>query len=425
MKAYSALLLASLLVTTTSFARAQQGLSASQPTNLADLLKEAAENNPQIQAARSAWQAQTKVPSQVSTLPDPVVSLQQFSVGSPRPFAGYTNSDFAYFGLGFSQDLPYPGKLRLRGKAAQSEADALKERWQDERRRASAQIKAIYFELAYEQEELAILDRDGGLLAQMEKIAEARYRTGQVSEQDVLKAQLEQTDLIRETAVEQQKVGQLEADLKALLNRPPNSPDIVASGLTETPIALTFAELASQVQTGDPAVLAESEEIKKQATEVQLAHKDFYPDFNLQYAWQRTDPTQFRAYYMLTFSATIPIYRHRRQEAELAEAKEMQAQSQHAYDAQVQQAYSELRNNYVQATTAERLLGIYKQGLIPQASASFNAGMAAYQTGREDFQTLLSAFLDELRLESEYWRSLAEHEIALARVEELTGAALN
>ncbi|HEV2297688.1 MAG TPA: TolC family protein [Candidatus Acidoferrales bacterium] len=425
MKAYSALLLASLLVTTTSFARAQQGLSASQPTNLADLLKEAADNNPQIQAARSAWQAQTKVPSQVSAPPDPVVSLQQFSVGSPRPFAGYTNSDFAYFGLGFSQDLPYPGKLRLRGKAAQSEADALKERWQDERRRASAQIKAIYFELAYEQEELAILDRDGGLLAQMEKIAEARYRTGQVSEQDVLKAQLEQTDLIRETAAEQQKVGQLEADLKALLNRLPNSPDIVASGLTETPFALTFAELASQIQTGDPAVLAESEEIKKQATEVQLAHKDFYPDFNLQYAWQRTDPTQVRAYYMLTFSATIPIYRHRRQEAELAEAKEMQAQSQHAYDAQVQQAYSELRNNYVQATTAERLLGIYKQGLIPQASASFNAGMAAYQTGREDFQTLLSAFLDELRLESEYWRSLAEHEIALARVEELTGAALN
>lgn len=420
-----------LLVTCIAFVfsatltRAQEGLPPNQPTKLADLLAEAERNNPDIQAARSAWQAATKVPSQVSTLPEPVVSIQQFSVGSPRPFAGYTNSDFAYIGLGLSQDLPYPGKLRLRGKAAETEAASLNESWLMARRNVAGQIKAAYFELAYEQQDLAILDRDGSLLDQMEKIAEARYRTGQVSEQDVLKAQLEQTNLIRRTALEQQKIGQLEAALKALLNRLPSSPDIFASKLTETPMALSFDELASQIRNGDPAVRAESDEIKKQETEVQLAHKDFYPDFSVQYMWQRTDPAQYRAYYMLTFSASIPIYRHRRQDAELAEVKEKQAQSEHAYDAQVQQAYSQLRNDYVDATTAERLLGIYKQGLIPQSTATFQAGLAAYQTGQEDFQTLLSSFLDELQLEAEYWRSLADHEIALARIEELTGVALN
>jgi outer membrane protein, heavy metal efflux system len=41
-------------------------------------------------------------------------------VGSPRPFAGYTNSDFAYLSLGVSQDIPYPGKLRLKGEAVNS-----------------------------------------------------------------------------------------------------------------------------------------------------------------------------------------------------------------------------------------------------------------------------------------------------------------
>jgi hypothetical protein len=52
---------------------------------------------------------------QVTTLPDPKFTYQQLSVGSPKPFAGYTNSDFAYIGVGASQELPYPGKLRARG----------------------------------------------------------------------------------------------------------------------------------------------------------------------------------------------------------------------------------------------------------------------------------------------------------------------
>jgi Outer membrane efflux protein len=81
-------------------------------TALKDLLNEAERNNPQIAATRQGWEAAKQIPSQVSTLPDPQFTAQQVNVGSPRPFAGYTNSDFAYFGLGVSQDFPYPGKLR-------------------------------------------------------------------------------------------------------------------------------------------------------------------------------------------------------------------------------------------------------------------------------------------------------------------------
>jgi cobalt-zinc-cadmium efflux system outer membrane protein len=423
MKAYFAALLACFFVIVVPPVHAQQPLPAGQRAKLADLLKEAAENNPQIQVARSAWQAQMKVPSQVSTLPDPVVSIGHLSVGSPRPFAGYTNSEMAYAGLGISQELPYPGKLHLKGEVADSEASSFKEKWSAVRRRVAAQIKATYFELAYEHEELDILARDSSVLAQMEKIAEARYRTGQVSEQDVLKAQLEQTELIRQTAIEEQKTGQVEAVLKALLNRPPNSSDIVASRLAQTPMKVSFDELAARIRTGDPTVRADSEEIKEHATEVRLAHKDFYPDFDLEYMWERPDPDQYRARYAITFSARIPIHR-RRQDAELAEAKERQHESQHVYDAQVQQAYSELRNDYLQAITADKLLEVYQEGLIPQSNAMFQAGMAAYEAGREDFQTLLSSFLDVLQLEGEYWRDLADHEIALARIEELTGVAL-
>ncbi|MFZ0645119.1 MAG: TolC family protein, partial [Candidatus Acidiferrales bacterium] len=126
-------------------------------TLLTDALQEAEQNNPQIQAARQDWQAAKQVPSQVSTLPDPQFSVQQFSVGSPRPFAGYTNSNFAYIGLGVSQDLPYPGKLRLKGEIAKRDADVVQQGYESVRRSVLAEVKSTYFQLGYLSKTLGIL----------------------------------------------------------------------------------------------------------------------------------------------------------------------------------------------------------------------------------------------------------------------------
>src|SRR5579859_6048515 len=126
--------LASLIILSASTPmRAQEAFAASQPVKLADLLAEAERSNPQIQAARHGWDSAKQVPTQVSTLPDPQFVLQQVSVGSPRPFSGYTNSDFAYVGLGVSQDLPYPGKLRLRGEIAKKDADVMRQSYESAR----------------------------------------------------------------------------------------------------------------------------------------------------------------------------------------------------------------------------------------------------------------------------------------------------
>src|SRR5712692_5779153 len=210
---------------------------------LPELLTEASQNNPQIQAARQAWEAAKQVPSQVSTRPDPQITVQQVNVGSPRPFAGYTNSDFAYLGLGFSQDFPYPGKLRLRGEIAKRDAESAQLQFEAVRRSVLANVKAEYFQLAYLSKTLAILESDGQLLGQVEKAADARYRSGMGNQQDLLQAQLEQTKLLREITMHHLEVAKLQAQIKQLLNRPQPSPDIEASELPETPLPLIFEEL--------------------------------------------------------------------------------------------------------------------------------------------------------------------------------------
>jgi outer membrane protein TolC len=397
----------------------------SQPiTALQDLLTEAERNNPQIRAARAGWQAAKEVPSQVSTLPDPQFTAQQVSVGSPRPFAGYTNSDFAYFGLGVSQDFPYPGKLRLRGEVAKRDADIVQQQYESARRSVLAGVKSAYFQLSALNKTDRILKSDGDLLQQVEKAADARYRSGMGNQQDVLQSQLEQTKLLREITTNDLDVAKLQAQLKELLNRSQSSPDIEPADLAETPLINTYDELLSAAKVQNPEIAGAETMIDREKLRVDLARKDFYPDFNIQYMWQRTDPAQFRAYYMLSFGVKVPIYRNRKQRPELAEAEANLSRSRSEAETQAQQVAFELRNEYETAQKTADLLKIYREGLLPQARAEFQAGIAAYQNNRLDFQALLASFGDVLKLDEEYWQSEAQRETALARLEELTGQSL-
>lgn len=393
-------------------------------TPLGTLLNEAERNNPQIKAARHGWQAAKEVPSQVSTLPDPQFQIQQFSVGSPRPFAGYTNSDFAYIGLGVSQDIPYPGKLRLKGEIAKRDADVSEQQYESVRRSVLAQLKADYFQLAYLSTTLGIFESDGALLQQVEKAAEARYEAGMGNQQDVIQAQLQQTLLLEEITHHHMEMGKIEADLKQLLSRTQDSPDIEPVPLSETPLAQTYDELLAATRTQNPDIAAAHKMVEKEKLQVNLARKDFYPDFNVQYMWERTDPFKYRAYYMLTFGVRVPIYIGRKQKPELAEAEAQREQAGNALDAQSQQTASELRAEYVTVQQTANLLKIYRQGLSPQSRAEFQAGLAAYQSNRQDFQALLASFLDVLHLDEDYWQNLAQYETAIARIEQLTGVSL-
>jgi outer membrane protein TolC len=417
--------LLSVVLAAHAFAQESPPSHPASITPLSELLAEAEKNNPQIEAARQGWQAAKQVPTQVSTLPDPQFNLQHVSVGSPRPFAGYTNSDFAYLGLGVSQDIPYPGKLRLKGEIAKREADVSQQQVESVRRAVLAELKGVYFQLAYLSKTLTILEQDGELLKQVEQAADARYRSGMGTQQDVLQAQLQKTKLLREIAMHHLQMGKLEAQIKQLLNRPQDSPDIEPSELAETPLAQTYADLLAAAQVQNPEIAGAEKMIERQSLQVDLARKDFHPDFNVQYMWQRTDPAQFRAYYMLSVGIKVPIYRSRKQRPELAQAQSEQLRARSEFQAQSQQVASELRTQYVVVQQTAELLKIHREGLSPQARSEFQAGLAAYQSNKQDFQALITAFLDVLHLDEDYWQNLAEYETAIARLEQLTRLTLH
>jgi outer membrane protein, heavy metal efflux system len=402
---------------TTPIADAQTS-NATAPVRLKALILEAEQNNPEIAAAERGYAASTHVAPQVSALPETQVSLQLFSVGSPLPFAGYTNSEFAYIGLGASQEIPYPGKRGLRAQVANREADARHVQIEAVRRTVTDKLKAVYFRLAYLQQTLSVLERNDHLLKDVEQIVESRYRVGQGNQQEVLKAQLQHTKILQEITMHHREVGQLEAQLKQLLNRSQDTPDIQTEPLAARTVTYSAADLLDLVKQQNPNVQAQRAMLNKTESQVELAKKEFRPDFTVQYMYQNTD-RKFRDYYMASFSITLP--NRGRRKAELAEAQANREQATKQLESETRQRLAEVQDQYVVAQTSTEQLKIYKDGLIPQSDATFRAALAAYQANRQDFQTLLSSFMDVLNLQIEYQRELADHESALARLETLTG----
>jgi outer membrane protein TolC len=413
--------LTATLVLASALSAIGQETPGGTPVPLSQLLAEAQANNPQISAAGHEARAARQMAPQATTLPDPTFTYQQLSVGSPKPFAGYTNSDFAYIGIGASQELPYPGKLRLRGEVADRDANTKQAEVDIIGTSIADSVKADYLQLAYLQQTLGILRQNEGVLDQLIQDATVHYRVGQGMQQDVLEAQLNRTKIVRDITMHHQQMWQVQAHLKGLLNRDQQSRDVVTEDLIETPLKATSGELLSLVKKNNPQIQVDSSAIEKQNAQVSSAKREGKPDFELGYMYQNTD-RKYRDYYMFTFDVRFP--RKKRVNAEIAEAQEKLIASQQTLDAHLAQQLSQVKQFYVQATSDEEQLKEYREGLVPQSEAAYRATLSAYASNRDQFTHVLSYFTDLLNLKLDYAQTLLDHETALAHLESLTGGTL-
>jgi hypothetical protein len=82
---------------------------------------------------------------------------------------------------------------------------------------------------------------------------------------------------------------------------------------------------------------------------------------------------------------------------------------------------SSIRENYAMASSAKRLMDLYRNALIPKSSQDFEAALANYSSGRGDALTVITRLKSLLEFELLYWTQFVEREKAVARIEALTG----
>lgn len=404
-------------------------------STLADYLAYAAANNPALQGAYYRWQAARERIPQAGALDDPQLTYRYFFGGM-----GFGGDMEQRQGLGLTQPLPWPMKLPLRVRLAETEARIERKRFEAARFKLNYDVTAAYAEYWYLSQALAVTEENVKLMQYLEGVARARYATGTAMHPDLLRAQMELGRLENEVRALRDLQGPTVAKLNAILNRPPESPlpwpkerspsrDSLRLGGLDAPgqtAHVDEGQLLVWLEQANPELAAMGLEVDRQGLRGRLARQDYLPDFMVGLEWMdmtavsggmgETDDT-----WALMAGVNLPIWWGKY----AAGVREAQAMRQGAFQDRADKVNTLAADVKLAAyglRDAQRRIDLYKDALVPKARQAIQAAQASYRTGATslleaiDFQrTLLEFELNYRRALAESWQRLAELEMLLGR----------
>lgn len=394
-------------------------VSAGSPT-LQQLIEQALENNPEIKAMQRRFDmARARIP-QAKALDEPMLSVGY--MGNITPFQVQKGDPSSGRSLSISQDLPFPGKRSLRGKVANSDADAEWWAFEQTRRNIIAEVKDAYFDLYYLTKAIGVVTKTKALLEQFTKIAEVRYSVGKGIQQDVLKAQVEFSKLIEQQTMLDQRKQIAEARLNSLLYREPESPVGSPEELKPRDFPYSLAALNETAVANYPDLKGQRRKIEGSQYGIQLAKKDFYPDFTVGFTY--INRPAMPEMYGVNIGIKLPVYYWQKQRPGLTEANASFEAEKRSLENMTTVLMFKIRDKYLAEMTAKRLVSLYSTTIVPQSSLSLESAIAGYEVGKVDFLTLLDNLVTLLNYELSYYEQLSNEEKAVAALEPLVGVTL-
>ena len=387
---------------------------------LQDLIQEALARNPELVAARKQWEAATSRIAQSQSLDDPILSVQLWNI--PQSF-NLTQTQNNIFGL--SQNLPFPGKLALKGDVASRSAEMTEQSVRAKERELVVRLKQAYYELFLAQKAVQIHHEQVELLKQFVAIANAKFRGGMGSQADVLKAQVELSLLFQHLPVLEQRRKTTEAMLNTLLDRDPASPLEMAQEPVQLPLEESVENLHRLALHDRPELKAAELDVQRSEQSRALAHRQYYPDFNV--AFQRFQNYQandgFGAYVAMSipFSFwTKPKYDAGVQEAEAA-VSAAQAQ-QHTLENMTRFQINDL---LAKLRATDQVATLYRTTILPQAEQSLESARVGYRAGKGGFLDLIDTQRAWRGFQLEYFKALVDRQHRLAELEQVVGVPLD
>ncbi|HWB99807.1 MAG TPA: TolC family protein, partial [Bryobacteraceae bacterium] len=325
-------------------------------------------------------------------------------------------------GVMVSQEVPFPGKLKLQGEMASKEAQAEFEQYQAVQLAVISRLKQAYYRLQYSYTAADILARNRDLLEQLLKVTEDRYSVGKAAQQDVFKAQTQISILETRLVKLEQERKSREAEINSIRNAAAGTPLGRPEEKQVKPLAASLEDLYAAARRNSPMLVRDQKMIERSELAVNRARKDYYPDVTLNagYANMGGMPPmyEFRADFK------VPLYFWRKQRAGVNEQVSGLSQARRGYEATSQALGYRIQEDYAMAQASAKLMGLYKQTVVPQANLALEASLATYETGSVDFLSVLSNFTMVLDYEMNYYDEALNYALALSRLEEMTGQTL-
>lgn len=378
--------------------------------------------NPEIAvAARRVAVDKAHLPI-AGALGDPSVMYRAWGIPLNQP--GNLNAAQNMFSI--SQTFPGRGKRALESSIARSNVDIAESQLAQVRLDVRVRVSKAFNDLLRAQEEMRIHDQHVALARQAIEAARIKYAVGKVSQQDILKAQVALTTLA-EHLVRFDEDGDLaRARLNTLLGRDPSTP-IRALGSYKEPAPLPgLDQLESIALRSRPDLEAAGQMVQRSRKESSLARKTMTPDFTVAGGYMLMQPSAaMRNTYMLEGSMTLPWLNRGRHKAEIAEASVRVSEQDAELDALRNEAFGQIQQALVEARSARRLAAVYRDQLRPQAEATLQASVIAYENDKTDFLNLLDSQMTVINIDLAWLQAAADYDSRLADLELATGSTLD
>ena len=389
--------------------------------SLSEAIAEASRNNPEIQAAKNKVESARARSKQATYLEDPELNMEAWGVPLNHPVKYRSANPLI---VGVRQKLPFFGKLRLKGEMARQDLRMAEEELRAKEQEVLAKVKTAYADHFMTAKSLEIYKELLELIRHTSATAEGLYQVGRAPQQDVIKALLERTELLNKRTWAERDLLISQAKLNTLLSRRPEAPVGAPRELDVRSVPSRFAQLEKLTMEQRPELRALESSISRSETAVQLAERNRkYPDFmvGLQY-WIAPDQNPRHMYApMLTLTIPFSPWTKGKHDYEIEEALAERQVAKANWAAMKNMALLEVREASAKLDAALKSVSIYRDGLLPQTEQSFQAAVAAYQTGGVNFMTLLDAQRTIRDVRMGYYKALVDYEQSRADLERAVG----
>ena len=383
---------------------------APSPISVSSLIEEALGNNPSILSMKHRWEAAKQEVPQARAFDDPQLTLTQWAIPS----------NFNLFGadetwVGIEQALPFPGKRSLRGRVAEKAAEVDEQNYRAAIRSIMTDVKTTYAQLFLARKMIDLHLEHQALLEEFVEIAQRRYTVGQVPHQDLLKAQMERSKLHRSLLVAEQETISLQTEMNRLLNRPPDSSIGPIEELGARSFPITIDALTAQTLANRPELKAATLTIRQREQAVALAKKNYLPDFTVGVThWNvHSGANQWQA----AVKMNLPWIFQGKYDARAQQTAIEEQRARTDFLALHGATLAQLQDLFTKVKSAEQLIEVYREGVLPQAEQLLESARIGYRAGRVGFldvidseRTLRDVQLDYYSALSQFWRRVAELE---------------
>jgi outer membrane protein TolC len=280
----------------------------------------------------------------------------------------------------------------------------------------------VWWNLFYLDRALETVERNQALLEQFVSIAKIRYQVGKGLQQDILLSQLERSKLkdsaIRLTNSRENEVSRL----NMLLGRSTHQAiKISTSTKVDLPALSDIGALQQRAESLRPDLLAQRQRTEAARTRIDLANKDYAPDFSLGAIYgirggENPDGSQRADMASVIFTMNLPLFSGSKLDSAVDQRNAEWMQQKYQLDDRRNEIVSEVNRAISDYRHAREQTLLYQNEIIPQARQTVDSMLAGYQVGKIDFLNLVRSQATLYNYETEYWKALSSAYQALARL---------